>query len=80
MNSRQTHDPNCKGWTPTLQRTAELVASAYTNKGMGDIEVISEHAAKKRVDRVREHLEIEYRVELPTRGELVRFCREIRSA
>lgn len=77
MNGRRPHDPNCPGWTETLQRAAELIAEACTNREMADIEVITEDGAKNQVRRVREHLEIEYDVILTGRRALIRFCREL---
>lgn len=57
MSGMQPHDPKCPGWTDTLQRAAELIARAYTNREMAEIEFVTMHGAKKQVGRVRQHLE-----------------------
>jgi len=72
----QPHDPKCPGRTDTLQRAAELIARAYTNREMAEIEFVTMHGAKKQVGRVRQHLEADYHVRLLGRGELIRFCRD----
>lgn len=77
MGGVRTHDARCHGWTDTLQRVAERIAQGFTNREMARIEFVTEHAAKEQVRRVREHFELEYDVQLLSRGDLARHCRVV---